>query len=211
MASKLEIPSRKMEESIFELARNGDSYVAIERASLVVRNYRKHHKLDEGILFYMKLAQVFLERKEFASSCNCALKAIKLFPSQETKIKKSLKDSFTTFILNSVPEMGCSDLFEYINLVIQILGDPDDTLQLKELEISRKANFYYNSQIYLFKLIKNELNQNSVDNQKINNYLLQLGEVLSEWVLSIPNDQRIYNSQFIFARSILSLLQFNLN
>lgn len=203
-------------DEIYNIARSGDGYLAIERLSPIVRKMKKNDQLTEAMALMIDFATFLAEIKQYESATNCAKKAIEMFPITASKIKVYLKKKFLDFILNATPEYNNSDFYSYAANVIRIIGDQDNKIRLKELEIAQSGNNYPEIEFLLIKLICIELESDATDKSQITFYLNSLADQLWNWIqnLDLPNthdkeQQRLFNAQYIFAHSIFAFLSCN--
>ena len=200
-------------DDVFEIARSGNGYLAIEKSSLIVRKMKKNNQLTEAMAFLMDLASVLAEGKQFASATNCALKSIEMFPISAKTIKIYLSNKFVDFIKSATPEYNYPDFYTYASTLIEIIGDDNCEIRLNVLRVAKATNNFPQIQYLLLQLIFMELKRECVQTMLLNSYLKELAETLWVWIfnvdLSSTEDrryQRLYNAQFLFTRTIFALL-----
>jgi len=200
-------------EHVFEIARSGNGYLAIEQSSPIIRKMKKDNQLTEAMAFLMDLATVLAEAKQFDSATNCALRSIRMFPISSQTIRVYLKKKFVDFILSSTPEYNYPDFYTYTSTLISIIDDPDCSLRKKVLEVAQATNNFVQTEYLLVQLILILIKRNPVDYELVNTYLKTLANTLWIWVFNIDlppthdrREQRLYNAQILFVRSAFAFL-----
>ncbi|KAH0791141.1 hypothetical protein GPJ56_004952 [Histomonas meleagridis] len=190
-------------DKVISIAETGDSYLAVERSSLVVRKLKAQGKNDEAIIFLLKLANIFLAKSQYASSVVCAHRACKLVDVNQ--VSDELKTKFYEYIQAIQPECSSPELYQFF-MATQAFLDNKEEIILKQISISESMNDYNHAQIGYIKLILMHLNSD----YDLNPYIESLTSLLWKWVLSNPNEKdQIYNAQFIICRCVLALLAQN--
>lgn len=215
ISSEKEQYLKKLREDILQLVQDGNSYTAIEKTNVYVRQMKKIDQLEESLMFMMRVALILMEREDWHASSVCAYRAISLFPSESKTIRKILKQLFFDFAEKARPELVCPELFGFYNKLSTIFHNQEEELLLKQAWLADQANNYYYAQTFYSELlIKYTQNENddqneSPNDEKIDKVISSLGILIWKWIQSEGKEgekQQKNISQYIFARCVLLIL-----
>jgi hypothetical protein len=71
-----------MFEKVFDLARSGDGYLAIERGAVLIRKLKHLKQFRDGFFFMLQLSNVLLDSSQCIVSSVAANRAISVFPAE---------------------------------------------------------------------------------------------------------------------------------
>lgn len=201
----------KRREDIINLVQSGDSYTAIEKVLIYVRQMKKSNELEDALIFMMRIALILFEQKDWHASAVCAYRAISQFPSDSKTIRKVLKQFFFEFAEKAVPETACPELFGFYRKLSTFFHDKEEELLLKQAFVADQANYFYYAQTFYSELlikyfqIPNENEEQRTE--KIDSIISSLSILIWRWIQNIEDKEQQANiSQYIFARCVLLIL-----
>ena len=137
-------------EAVFRAVERGDGYVAVEKSSLVVRNLKRQGKIDDAMFFLMNLANKLADANLWESATVSAFRAIDLFPEDARTIKVALKKEFFEFAKRvETPVAATHEFYSYIDQLSEKIGDLDNVLFMKKVEMAILAKQYFNVQLFI--------------------------------------------------------------
>jgi hypothetical protein len=192
-----------MEEAVFELARSGDGYGAIERSSSVVRKFKRTAQIRPAFLFLLRLSNVLIDTDQLKPSGVAAHRAITLFSDSPEGLPNELKPLVREYVARLTPGCFSPDLFSFLAIAARLVGDPDHQLRSTHARLADEADSYHFAQLaymqLIFAKIKTEAN--------ISDELKRLNNLLWRWIATIPDAMAAtFTSQFIAVRPIVILL-----
>lgn len=205
----------KRREDIIQLVQSGDSYTAIEKALIYVRQMKKLNELEDALIFMMHIAIILFDREDWHASAVCAYRSILLFPSDSKTIRKVLKQLFFDFAEKARPEAVCPELFGFYRKLSSFFHDKEEDLLIKQASIADQANYYYYAQTFYSELLIKYLHLPTEDGnedqrtEKIDGVITSLSILIWRWIQSQSSEgqkQQINISQYIFARCVLLIL-----
>lgn len=203
----------KRREDIIQLIRDGDSYTAIEKALIYVRQMKKSNELESALIFMMHIALILFDQKDWHASAVCAYRSISQFPSDSKTIRKVLKQLFFDYAEKATPDIVCPELFGFYRKLSTFFHDKEEDFLLKQAQIADQANYYYYAQTFYSELLIKYVNlQNENEdqrNEKIDNIISSLSNLIWRWIQNQNKEdkkQQIIISQYIYARCTLLIL-----
>ena len=196
---------RKMER-VLEIAKQGNGYLAVEKSMAVIRLLKKQKKIDDAMIFMMNLAHTLADVNQWQPATVAALRSIELFPSDATTIKVVLKNDFVNFVKRAnSPDAATTDFFKFIDKLTAIIGDPNNEFVMKKIEISILAKQNSNIQEFVYKAV---LTASYAEEQTFDvaGYIHKAMVATWDWILSIPEEERIFSGQFIAGRYLLTFM-----
>ena len=194
-------------ERVFEIAKNGNGYLAVEKSLSVVRRLKKENKIDDCMFFLMKLAHILADNSDWQSASVAALRAIELFPEDATTIKVLLKESFLNFVRRAnCVEAATNEFFKFVDNVAHIIGDANNELNIKKIDLAILAKQYFNVQCFVFNGVLGAIGIEE-SNFDVKMYLEKSMIATWDWILSISDEKdREFSGQFIAGRYLLTYL-----
>ncbi|OHT09236.1 hypothetical protein TRFO_21987 [Tritrichomonas foetus] len=207
MSNEEEIQQK--EEDIKNLIKNGDSYTALERCQMIVRKLKRQNKLEEGLIFLMRIALILADQGEWHSAAVCAYRSISQFPSRSTTIRIILKHLYLQFANMATPEAACYELFEFYSRLGSLFDNEKEKLLEKQLALAETTNFFRYAQSFYLQLLSRYLSNPAQEGNedKINQLIENYSAMLWRWIQNQESkEMSIKMSQFIFCRAILLVL-----
>ena len=200
---------KKKQDKIIELIQSGESYQALEQAQIVVRKMKKINRLQEALIFLMRMAMVFMTRLEWHSAVVCANRSISQFPSNSTTIMKVLQDLYFQFAHSVTDDSVCPELFDFFDKLSKYFPQHIEDFLTIQAKLADKANYYYHAQTFYTSLISRCLKADTQESKEKTDRIIEtLGPLLWRWVLYEKDEkQRKITSQFIFCRCIMDILK----
>lgn len=194
-------------EEIFEIAKKGDGYLAIEKSSFIIRKLKRQNKIDEAILFMMELANKMLDLGMFHDAGIAAYRSILLARSDTEFNDENQKQLFIDFANKMTPAASSPELYSFFRVLIDLTKDEDESLIRKEASIADEANKYDIASIAYLLMIRDRSEiENPPNDDSLTELMEKLIKVLYRWILAVPEDMREFNSQFVLCRPILAVL-----
>jgi hypothetical protein len=191
-----------MFDAVFDLARSGQGYPAIERSSLVLRKLKRANQQQDAFINMMTLANILLDSGQPLQSGTAANRAVRIFP-KDHKLDDAMKSTISSFALRVPHEASSPDLNSFFQYAVTLMNDSDFQLRTKHAQITDAANSYTPAQFAYIKLIAGKLEKE----QPVEPDLDHLYSLLHRWVDSIPDPRiKIFTSQFIFIRPLFMIL-----
>lgn len=195
-------------EKLIEEISESNSYTIVEKCQAIVRKLKRAGKLDEAMIYLMKVAHRLADFGEWHPAAVTAKRAIELFPTNATTIKTVLKRLFISFAERATPEAACTDLFTYYRNLMIIIGDENDKFLRKQAEIADLSNHYLHAQSFYLEIIKkNNESPRSYSSEYITEAIQGLAQLTLRWITNIEDkEQQRFTAPFVVARCVLMLL-----
>jgi hypothetical protein len=197
------VKSGEMFDVIFDLARSGQGYVAIERSSLITRKLKRANQISEAFLRMMDLANILFDSGQPVLSGTAASRAIRFLPEEPSDVDPNFQSIISSYLHRVGPEAYSQDLCIFLDVSVKLLGDHDFFIREKHALIADQSDSYHPAQIAYSRLITGRIEKHLA----VDAHLSLLVQLLWRWVSTIPDERRaIFTSQFIFARLVFVIL-----
>jgi hypothetical protein len=195
-----------MEEAIFEIARSGDGYGAIERSSSIVRKFKRGSQTRAAFLFLLRLSNVLLDTDQLKASGVAAHRAISLFSDRRETLPDDLKAQVREYVARLTPGCFSSDLFSFLSITARVVGDPDHALRSTTARLADEADSYHFAQLAYMQLLFAKAQTDA----PISDDVKRFSGLLWRWTATITDEMAaIFTSQFIAVRPIVIFLAKN--
>jgi hypothetical protein len=188
-----------LEEEILEMARSGDGYAAVERSQLLVRRLKRSNQLTPAMLFLMRLAHTLADRGHWDAAVTAALRSIKLFPREATRMGSDLQDLFFLFANRAEPAAAGSDLFAYFDEMTLLFPGAGTALLRKKAMLCDAAGLFFEAQLAYTSVL-------ALLPPDADRFIEYFAGMLWRWVFQIEDlEKQRVQSQFFFGRAALAV------
>lgn len=197
-------PCIKMDR-VYKLADEGNGYLAIGRANVIVRKLLKDKKTDDAMIFLMNLSFKLISSGEYRSAGLAAYRALSLFPLNSRTIRSYLKILFFQFVeKHMTKEVACPEVFKYCNKLCMIFMESSEMILNKEIEVAIGAEMYGYAQSFLIRMLFIH-KADSTENETVKKTLVKLKMLLINWFEIYEIENKYDTGMFILARCLLMI------
>ena len=186
----------------FEAARQGDAYLAVEKAGVVIRKLKRQKKSNEAFLGALRLADFLLDKEQWQAASQAAARAPEALAPGDA-LTEDQNGAVLKFLERDRPECGSASLWGLCNDVIARTGDPQCWIRGREAEMADKSESWTVAQRTYVHLVHEKIEKEMPVDEDIE----KLADLLWRWIATIEDEeQRVFTSQFILARVVLAIL-----
>lgn len=192
-------------DGVFKIADGGDGYLAICRASVIVRKLLKDKKTDDAMIFLMNLSFRLSANGQYRSAAIAAYRALRIFPLNSLTIRSYLKMLFFQFVEKHLTkEVACPEAFKYCNKLCIIFGESAEMILNKEIDAALGAGMFSYAQSFFIRMLFIH-KADSTENETVKKTLIRLKLMLVNWFDNYMIEEKYDTGMFILARCLLMI------